>query len=109
MNKESPFMLVSELKQDILRQLSRLDIVSLPTKEQEVIEQLRGEIVDARLDIKDYELAETRDDQLRNAKDAKKRLHTVEQLILANPSNIFGSVEVAQLTAYIGHITDRLR
>lgn len=102
-------MLVSELKQDILRQLSRLDIVSLPTKEQEVIEQLRGEIVDARLDIKDYELAETRDDQLRNAKDAKKRLHTVEQLILANPSNIFGSVEVAQLTAYIGHITDRLR
>lgn len=109
MNTTSPFLLVKQLEADIVRLLSHLDLPTLQIKEQQGVAQLRNSMVDARLDVQDYELAETREDQLRNAKDAKKRLHTVEQLILANPSNVFGSVEVAQLSAYIGQIVDKLR
>ncbi len=109
MTNDSPFILVGQLKQEVLQQLSKIDITSLATKEQQIVERLRNEIVDARLEVKDYELAETRDDQLRNAQAAKKRLHKAEQLILLNPGNVFGPVDVAHISAYISDIRDKLR
>lgn len=109
MNSTSPFILVGQLNHDILRQLSKVDVVELTIKDQQAIEQLRNEIMDARLEVKDYELAETRDDQLRNAKAAKDGLHRAEQIVLLNPGNAFGAVEVAHISAYISNIRDKLR
>lgn len=106
---KSPFLLVKQLEGDIHRLLSGIDVAWLETKEQHMIAQLKNGLIDARLEIQDYELAETREDQLRNARDAKKYLQNVEKLMTANPAGVFGAVDVAHLTAYIGRITDNLR
>lgn len=102
-------MLVKGLETDVLRLLSHFDVADLDVRQQQDLAQLKNGLIDARLEIQDYELAETRDDQLRNAKTAKKYLHNVEKLIVANPAGIFGAVDVAHLTAYIGQIQDKLR
>jgi|ERR1700741_1219924 len=108
-NNNSPFILAKQLEGNILRLLAHIDITDLSTKEQHMIAQLKNSLVDARLEIQDYELAETRDHQLKNARESKKYLHNVEKLILSNPASAFGAVDVAHLTAYIGQITDRLK
>lgn len=105
----SPFLLVKQLQGDVLRLLSAIDITTLDTKEQQVVEDLRNNLIDMRLEIQNYELAETREHQLKNAKAAKKQLQTIEKLIMSNPVGVFGPVDVAHLTAYIGQITDRLK
>lgn len=109
MTQNSPFLVVKQLQGDVLRLLSGIDTTILDTKEQQAIEGLRNNLVDVRLEVQNYELAETRDHQLRNAKAARKYLHSIEKLIISNPSGVFGPVDVAHLTAYIGQITDRLK
>lgn len=106
---KSPFLLVKQLEGDVLRLLSELDMTLLTSKEQQQVNLLKHGLVDARLEVQDYELAETRDDQLRNAKQAKKYLHAAEKLVLANPAGVFGAVDIAYLSAYIGQISDKLR
>ena len=108
MTISSPFLLVKQLQGDILRLLMSVDVTSLDIKEQQAVEDLRNNLIDARLEIQDYELAETREHQLRNAKAAKEYLQTVEKLIISNPAGIFGPVEFAHLTACISQITDRI-
>lgn len=105
----SPFLLVKQLQADVLRLLSGIDVTTLDTKEQQVVEDLRNNLIDVRIEIQNYELAETREHQLKNAKVAKKHMQTIEKLIMSNPVGVFGPVDVAHLTAYIGQITDRLK
>lgn len=77
--------------------------------DQQKIEQLRNVLIDARLEVQDYELAETRDSQLRNAKKAKKYLQVIKSTITDSELNVFGAVDVAHLTAQVEQITVRLR
>lgn len=105
----SPFLLIKQLESDALRLLSGLDMTLLTAREQQQVNELKHGLVDARLEVQDYELAETRADQLRNAKQAKKYLLNAEKLILTNPAGVFGSVDIAYITAYIGQIADKLR
>lgn len=109
MNTISPFLLAKQLEGDVLRLFSGIDIADLNNAEQQSVIRLKNALVDARLEIQDYELAETRDMQLKNAKNARHYLDTIQHLILANPSNVLGAVDVAHLTAYIGQITDNLK
>lgn len=105
----SPFLLAKRLEADVIRLLSYVDAADLDVKQQQDLAQLKNGLIDARLEIQDYELAETRDDQLRNAKTAKKYLQNVEKLVASNPVNAFGAVDVAHISAYIGQIEDKLR
>jgi hypothetical protein len=109
MVNSSPFLLTKQLEANILRLLAHIDIVDLNTKEQHILAQLKNSLIDARLEIQDYELAETRELQLGNAKQAKEYLDAVQKTISNNSLNVFGPVDVAHLTAYIGQITDRLK
>lgn len=109
MNRTSPFLLVKQLEGDILRLLSGVDVVDFSNAEQQELMLLRNNLVDARLEIQDYELAETRDFQIENAKTAKEYLTVVQSAITKNSANIFGPVDVAHLTAYIEQILDNLR
>jgi hypothetical protein len=108
-NIESPFLLVKRLEADVLRLLGQVDISYLSIEEQHKIAQLKNNLIDARLEIQDYELAETREHQLRNAADAKKYLRKVRVVVSGNQLNVFGAVDVAHLTAKIEQIADRLR
>lgn len=109
MMTQSPFLLTKRLEADILRLVSGIDIADLSTPEQQSLEQLKNLLIDARLEIQDYELAETRELQLANSRQAKEYLSKVQESIVGNTFNAFGAVDVAHLTAYIGHISDKLR
>lgn len=108
MEDRSPFLLVKQLEADVVRLLSYVDVSELEIKDQQTVSQLKNVLIDARLEIQDYELAETRDDQLKNASLAKQYLGSAEKLITSNPAGIFGAVDVAHLTARISQIRDKL-
>lgn len=105
----SPFLLAKRLEADVLRLLSHIDYTELNPSEQQGLSTLKNSLIDARLEIQDYELAETREYQLKNAQQAKEYLATAQAGIIKNPANTFGAVDVAHLTAYIGQIVDNLR
>lgn len=83
--------------------LRRVDIDSLNTDEKKAVASIRRLTVDVRLDIRDYELSETREEQLQNAAEAKKRLDKLQKAILA-AGNVFGAADVAQLIARLEQI-----
>ncbi len=81
----------------------------MDTKPRKVVTDLGGHITDARLDTRDYELSETRDEQLKHAAAAKKRLALVRKDILAaSEYDIFSAIDVAQLTGTVDHIIERI-
>jgi hypothetical protein len=107
--EQSPFILVKRLETQVRATLVALDLYNLPADERKVVKSLRSLLADSRLDTRDYELSETRDEQLRYAKQAKERLDVVRKhILLASEYNIFGAVDVAQLTAQIETIGERL-
>lgn len=106
---ESPYNLARKLETDFTNRLSGIDLYSLEQNERKAIMSLRNEMTDARIDIRDYELSETRDEQLHNAKEAKKRLNRVHKHMLAvSEYNVFGAADVAQFGAQVEHIKARL-
>ncbi len=109
MEIQSPFTMVKGLENQIVGVLSVLDVYAMPLAERKIVTELRRDLVDSRLDVRDYELSETRDEQLGKAKLAQERLEQVRKLILAaSEINIFSAIDVAQLTAIIEHIGTKL-
>jgi hypothetical protein len=85
--------------------LSNYDIADMPQSERELVTTLKNQLIDARLDAQDYEYAETRVDQLKVAKAAKKRLEQLQETIVkASEYNLFSAVDIAQLSARIQQI-----
>lgn len=105
----SPYILIKRLEAEILRLLSYIDTSDLSVGQQQSFASLKHGLVDARLEIQDYELAETRDDQLRNAKDSRQQLEAIQQLIVDDPAHIFGPVDVAHFSAQIGQISGKIK
>lgn len=110
MEQLSPFNLIKRLEGNVTSLLTPIDILDLPAKERTAVLHLKRDLVDARLDVRDYELAETRQQQLDNAQTATKRLHQVNRYILAvSEANLFGPADVAQLSSQIEQIITNLR
>jgi hypothetical protein len=60
--------------------------------------------------VTDYELSETREEQAKNAKFAKKWLNQAQKNILsASEFNIFDAIDVAHLSAQIDQVKDGLK
>lgn len=106
---QSPFLLVKQLQGDVLRRLAHVDSADLSPAQQQDLADMKNGLIDARLDIQDYELAETRDDQLRNARDAKKRLVIIHTLVTQDSLGVFDAVDTAHISAQIEQVIDRLR
>lgn len=105
----SPFLLIKALETQLRGTLSSFDLASVPVSERNVITALRNDLTDARLDVRDYELSETREEQLRKAKEAKARLSRIRKEILtASEYNVFNAVDVAQYSAQLEQIIDKL-
>jgi hypothetical protein len=91
-----------ELESQIGSILSFYDISELPMQQKDLVTVLKHQLIDARLDARDYEYAETRAEQLLHAKEGKQRLKELSQSILkASEYNLFGAVDVAQISARI--------
>ena len=67
-------------------------------------------MANARIYASDYELSETRDEQLTNAKRAQQWLAKAHKEILkASEGNIFSPADVAQLSAHIDQLRWNLK
>ncbi|MFZ1249460.1 MAG: hypothetical protein WAQ24_04005 [Candidatus Saccharimonadales bacterium] len=88
----------------IVRQLST---ENLSQAEKKALQQIKLGCNELKLDVRDYEYAETRAEQLKWAKIAQHNLKAVETLVLQN-GTIFGPVDVAELSARIEDIRAKL-
>jgi len=94
-----------ELETQVGGILSAYDIGDLSNAQKDLLNTIKHQLTDARLDTRDYEYAETRADQLLAAKEAKERfLSLQDNIVKASESDIFGAIDVAQLSARIQHL-----
>ena len=82
--------------------MRQVDWAQVNQKGRTAVEELRQSLADAKIYSQDYELSEMRNEQLDNAKKAKKYLDLARRQILrASEFNVFGAIDVAHLTAQI--------
>jgi hypothetical protein len=56
----SPLGRIRSLETQVRAVISQLDIGELPKEERAVVTKLRNDLIDAKLDIRDYEFSDTR-------------------------------------------------
>jgi hypothetical protein len=97
-----PSVTVKRLEADVRQILRKTDTARLERKYREALADLRQNLVDIRIYVNAYEFSEERQEQLGNAKAARKWLSRASKNILqASESNVFGAADTALLTAQI--------
>lgn len=105
----SPYVLARRIEADIARITAAADAFDMEAAARQHVKALKRDATDARLDIRDYELAETRAEQLALGKSARERLDSLRKGILAaSQYNIFSAIEVAEVSASIDHLFEQL-
>lgn len=67
-------------------------------------------LADARLDIRDYEMAETRADMRDAAIEALSRIDQArDAILLASERGMFSAIDIAELMAHFDHIASEMR
>jgi hypothetical protein len=90
--------------------LRKFDLTRLGTDERENLLALKQDLTHGRIYTSDYELSETREEQITNARRARQWLFKARAKILkASESNIFSAADVAQLSAQIDQISGDLK
>ena len=103
------FQQAKELEAQVGGILSTFDVEDLRHAQKELVILLKHQLVDAKLDARDYEYAETREAQLNVAKQARERLTSLKQNILkASEYNVFSAVDIAQISARIEQIISQM-
>lgn len=93
----------------VQQRLSGVDMADISKVERTTLEELKRIVPEAKLDLRDYELAETRLEQLAHRKDAHERIAKLrEYILLASGYGYFGAADVAQVTATLEQITELL-
>lgn len=109
MERKTPFQRVREVERQLQSVLAQLDIDALPVRQRELAASIKREATDARLDIRDYGMADALQAQQRLAHEANKRLEQLQKhIVLASEYNIFSAIDVAQLSANIQQIIAEL-
>jgi predicted Holliday junction resolvase-like endonuclease len=106
----SPSKMVMDLNRQVNIILRNFDLRKLSVKERDFLTKLQQNLADSRIYTRDYELSETREEQLDTAKIAKKWLeHARKNILAASESNIFGAIDVAHMSAIIDQIIFELK
>jgi len=110
MSSQSPSLSAKALETQIRGILRKSEIGNLGIDLRNLITDMQQELADAKAYAGHYELSEMRDEQLDNAKTAKKFLRKVQAKVLkASEHNIFSAVDVAHLSAQIDQIQKELK
>jgi len=89
--------------------IAPIDTQGIGRAQQRILAQMQRLLTDARLDVRDYEYADTKVEQLQMAGEARKRFEQLNHdLIACSEYNIFSAVDVALYSARIQHIIARL-
>ena len=90
--------------------ITALDIDIIGRETAKTITRIRQVSNDARLDIRDFEMADSRAEMDKFAKAAAKRLEELRALILKTSEHgIFSAIEVMHLSTQIDAILEELR
>jgi hypothetical protein len=104
-NNQSPYLLVQRFGTELNNLLSANDTSELPKLQRQNITDLKRLFGEARLDVRDYELSETRAEQLKMASAAKKHLKQINGLILAASTyDVFSAIDVASLSSKLEQV-----
>jgi len=96
----SPFRLAKDIGAQIAQLVANIDVDSLPREQRELLMLLKNQATDVRLDIRDYGMAETSEQQTRLAKEAADRLKNIQVTIVkVSEYNLLGAADTAQLSA----------
>ena len=110
MDQGAPSKIIKDLDGQVKQILRPLDMSKQNRPVREAITNLRRDLRDARIYAVDYEVSETRDEQLANAKKARKYLSGASgAILLASQHDIFGAVDVAHMTALIEQVKADLK
>ncbi len=110
MENKSLFEQAKDLDTSMRSRISHVDLDSLTHSERTVVADLKRLAADARLDVRDYEYAQTRAEQLDALKIAKERLEQLhEHLLKVSEYNLFSAVDTAQFSALTHHIISQLQ
>lgn len=110
MENKSLFEHAKDLDAQIRSIISHVDLDAMTHDERRTVLDVRRLATDARLDVRDYEYAQTRAEQLVASKEASERLAELHTAILkASEYNVFGAIDVAQLSALIDYLTSSLQ
>ena len=106
----SPSVAVKRLENEVRVALRKVDSRKLDRRERDTLAKMEQAFEEARIYARDYEMSEMLDEQIANAKGARKWLARARSGILkASEHDIFGAVDVAHLSAQIDQITGGLR
>ena len=108
MENTSPFLAMQRAEQQIKAVLRGADVEITELAMKKTLGNIKRLAVDARLDIRDYELSETREEQIAKMVEAKKRLSKLQANILA-AGPVFGPADVAHITAALEQIAENLQ
>lgn len=98
-----------ELEQHVNRIMATYDLPTLSHAEQKAVATLKNQLIDARLDVRDYELAETRAEQLEFARAGRAHIEELQKSILkASEYHLLGATDVAHISALADHLHDEL-
>jgi hypothetical protein len=90
--------------------LSNVDIDVTDRAQLKLVGTIKHLMADTRLDIRDWEMAETREEMLRYGADAFKRMEQArEAILLASQNNIFSPIEVAEISAQFDRFAVELK
>lgn len=98
---------MQDIERQVLKTLRNIDMQDLSPETRKIIQPLKRNITDARLDIREYEYSDTRGEQVKHSIVARKRLALVEKAILA-ATDVFTAVDTAQLLAELDRINKLL-
>lgn len=105
MTGKTPFQRMKELEAQVRTTLTQFDVDVLPAPQRELLATIKRQATDARLDLRDYGMAETMSEQQRFATEAHQRLEQLQKnIVAASEHNLFGAADVAQLSANIQQI-----
>lgn len=110
MANSAPAQDIRKLELHISSTLRQTDLGELSQPLKMLLAKMWTDLETARIHAQAYELSEMRDEQLQNAKVARKWLSAVRRAILkASEDNVFSTIDVAHLTAQIDILKSELK
>lgn len=86
------------------------DITTLPHAQKELVSMIKNQLVDARLDVRDFEYAQSRAEQLEYARESRPRLEELHKNVLkASGYGLFSAVDTAHTSARLQQILSHMR
>ncbi len=90
--------------------LTRLDLDELSPADLRLVGTIKHLLADTRLDIRDWEMSDSRAELQQNATQALERLKQVRaSMLLASEHDLFSAIDIANISAHFDHFEVEMR